>query len=321
MTELLFIKLNIERWKKFEGALAKPSKLVPDELAELYSQITDDLSYARTFYARSQTEKYLNTLALQSHSLLYKNKKEDWKRIYRFWTHELPLTIYQSHKYIFYSLLVFLIAVLIGVVSASNDNSFVRIILGDRYVNMTIANIEKGDPMAVYKSTDEASMFFGISLNNVNVSLMAFAMGALTSVGTAYVLVMNGIMLGSFQYFFYEYDVLYESVLSIWIHGTLEIWAIIMAGAAGFSVGHSFMFPQTYSRVYSLMLGVKRGLKLVIGMVPVFIVAALLESFVTRHTDMPDWSRIAIILLSLCFIVWYFYIYPRKINSIMYGKL
>jgi len=320
MTELLFIKVNIERWKKFEAVLVRPSQISPDELAGLYSQVTDDLAYARTFYKNSQTEKYLNDLAIKSHGLLYKNKKENWQRIFTFWQYELPLVIYQSRKNIFYALAIFVLAVAIGVISASTDDTFVRIILGDRYVNTTIANIERGDPMAIYKSQPESSMFVGISLNNVKVALMAFALGALTAAGAGYVLFFNGIMLGSFQYFFYSYGVFYESVLSIWIHGTLEIWAIIVSGAAGFMVGSSFMFPGSFSRVYSFRKGALLGLKLVIGVVPVFIFAALLEGYVTRLTDMPDWSRFGIILASLAFIIWYFYIYPIKINQLLHGK-
>ena len=104
-------------------------------------------------------------------------------------------------------------------------------------------------------------------------------MGLLTSFGTGYMLLSNGIMVGAFQTFFYQHDLLWESSLAIWLHGTLEIWAIIVAGAAGLALGNGWLFPGTYSRVESFRRGAKRGLKIVIGTVPVFIMAGFIEGF------------------------------------------
>ena len=124
----------------------------------------------------------------------------------------------------------FVASALIGVLSAANDPDFVRLILGNGYVDMTLDNIANGEPMAVYNGSSEVPMFLGITLNNVMVSFNCFAMGLLTSFGTGYMLLSNGIMVGAFQTFFYQHDLLWESSLAIWLHGTLEIWAIIVAG-------------------------------------------------------------------------------------------
>jgi len=76
--------------------------------------------------------------------------------------------------------------------------------MGDAYVNMTLENIANDDPMAVYKKASETDMFLGITINNIRVSLMAFSFGVLAGVGTVFLIMQNAIMLGSFQYFFYE---------------------------------------------------------------------------------------------------------------------
>jgi len=180
---------------------------------------------------------------------------------------------------------------------------------------MTNENIEKGDPMAVYKSMGEAEMFLQITLNNIMVSFKAFAYGIFLSIGTVMALFYNGIMLGSFQFFFYQKGLLLTSVLSIWIHGTLEISAIVIAGCAGLVMGNSILFPGTYSRIESLKMGAKKGLKISVGLVPIFIVAGFLESFATRHTEWPSVVKLAIILLSASFIVYYFIIYPIRLNK------
>jgi uncharacterized membrane protein SpoIIM required for sporulation len=155
-------------------------------------------------------------------------------------------------------------------------------------------------------------MFWGITINNVRVSFYEFVSGIFTSIATAYLLIRNGIMLGCFQYFFYDHGLLKESFLTIWIHGTLEISAIIIAGAAGIAMGNGWLFPGTYSRIDSFKRSAKKGLKIVVGTVPIFMIAGFLESVVTRHTELPDFIRLAIILFSLGFVIFYYLIYPRK---------
>ena len=210
-----------------------------------------------------------------------------------------------------------MISVFIGVLSSVNDSDFVRLILGDRYVDMTLNNIANGEPMAVYDSSSEVPMFLGITLNNIIVSFRCFAMGLLTSFGTGYILLRNGIMVGAFQSFFYQHDLLWESFLAIFLHGTLELWAIVVAGAAGIALGNGWLFPGTYSRLESFRRGAKRGLKIIVGTIPVFILAGFIEGFVTRHTDIPDFLRFGLILLSLAFIIFYYIYLPnRKKNGI-----
>ena len=187
--------------------------------------------------------------------------------------------------------------------------------MGDAYVNMTNENIAKGDPFGVYKQSNEFMMFLQIGSNNIFVALYTFVLGILFSFGSIVSLFRNGIMLGSFQYFFFSKGLGFQSVLVIWIHGTLEISAIVLAGAAGLVLGNSLLFPKTYTRMASVLKGAKDGLKIVIGLIPIFIVAAFFESFVTRHTEMPLWLSALILLSSAAFIIWYVFIYPIKIYN------
>jgi uncharacterized membrane protein SpoIIM required for sporulation len=212
-----------------------------------------------------------------------------------------------------WALLLFTVFTLVGALSAAYDDSFVRVVLGDAYVNKTLENIEKGDPMAIYKGTSETPMFLLITINNIYVSLMAYALGATFGLGTVWALFRNGIMLGSFQYFFFQKGVLLPSLLTIWIHGTLEISAIVLAGGAGFVMARGLLFPGTYSRAAAFRQAARDGLKLAIGLVPIFMVAGFLEGFVTRHTEMPMALSLSIIGASAAFIVWYFILYPRHL--------
>ncbi|MEN7548613.1 stage II sporulation protein M [Rapidithrix thailandica] len=315
MRESLFIQKNKKKWERTDRWLKDPSEHNPDTLADLFIELTDDLSYAKTYYPKSQITTYLNQLTATAHQIIYKNKKEKSSRILTFWTQELPQVLAEAYPQILYATLFFLTFVLIGVVSAAHDDTFVRLIMGDAYVNMTIENIKNNDPMAVYKQASELDMFFAITLNNIRVSFYAFAMGILGSVGTLFILLNNGIMLGAFQYFFFKYDLLFTSVLTIWIHGTLEISAIMIAGGAGLCMGNSLLFPGTYSRYQSFLKGVKRGLKIIVGLIPIFIMAGFLEGFVTRHTEFPVFVKLCIIIASAALIVWYFFILPYRIRK------
>lgn len=309
MREALFVKRNADKWRDMEQHPTRD----PDELTARFVELTDDLSYARTFYPDSDVTRYLNGLTAQMHRGLMQNRREDRSRFVTFWKYELPLLFKQSHPLLALSAGIFLVACLLGWVSAAHDNTFVRLILGDGYVNMTIENIKKGDPLGVYNSSDQSTMFVRITLNNIFVAFRTFVFGLFASFGTMAMLFYNGVMLGAFQYFFYERGLLLDSVLKIWIHGTLEISAIIIAGCAGLTVGNSLLFPGTYSRLESFKRGIKQGVKIAIGLVPIFIMAGFLESFVTRLTLPPVVSS-SIILASAAFIVWYFILYPIYLN-------
>jgi len=314
MREAAFVKQKKDKWSTFESALANKTDIAPNVLSDLYIEITDHLSYAKTFYPTSNTERYLNSLASQAHQKIYKTKRESKNRIFSFWKTEFPLMFKHHHRELLIAFLVFAFFTFVGAFSAANEGDFVRSILGDGYVNMTLENIEKGDPMAVYKQMGEFNMFMGITINNIRVALMAFVYGFLVGIGTLMVMLQNGIMLGSFQYFFYEKGLLWESMRTIWIHGTIEISVIIIAGCAGLVLANGILFPGTYTRLESFKRGVKNGLKIMLSTVPFFIIAGFLEGFVTRHTEMPDWLAIFIIASSLALIINYYIIYPYRVK-------
>lgn len=311
MREAAFVKKNKERWQLFEDALANKSNISPDKLSDFYIEITDDLSYAKTFYPNSNTVIYLNNIATMAHQKIYKTKKEGKNRLVSFFKTEFPLSFINYQKQLLITFLTFLLFTIVGMYSAAVDGDFVRLIMGDGYVNMTLENIENGDPMAVYKQTNEIDMFLGITINNLKVAMNAFVFGMLFSIGTLYIMMRNGIMLGSFLYFFYDHGLLWESSRTIWIHGTIEISVIVIAGCAGMVVGNGLLFPGTYSRLESFKRSFKEGLKILISTVPFFIIAGFLEGFVTRHTEMPDWLAILIIGASLFVILYYYVFYPH----------
>jgi uncharacterized membrane protein SpoIIM required for sporulation len=308
MREGQFIKQNKERWDSYQEETEDP-----DEMAKRFTYLVDDLGYAKTHYPFSKIVKYINGIAAGIYLSIYKNKKEKSSRFVTFFKTELPLILYANRKVLLFGLLFFTAFVAMGAFSAWQDPSFIRGVLGDGYVNMTEENIAKGDPFGVYKSENEFVMFLMIAWNNIKVTLMCFTMGIFFSIGTLYILFQNGLMLGAFEQMFFAHNLGIKSVLVIFIHGTLEISAIILAGGAGMVMGNSILFPRTLTRIESFKGGAKSGIKILISLIPVLCVAAFFEGYVTRHTEMPVWLSVLILLASLSFIVWYYILYPRKV--------
>lgn len=309
MKETRFIEQNKKKWARFEE-LSNKSNYDAEELSKLYIEITDDLSYAQTKYPRRAVRVYLNSISQKIFNSVYVKKKKKIN-FFSFWVKKLPLELYASRKNLLMSFIIFGVAMLIGIFSQEYDHDFARIILSDYYVEMTEANIAKDDPLAVYNSSSELTSFLGITQNNIRVALITFVLGALFSIGTFYILLSNGIMVGAFQWFFKTKGLLLTSFLGIWIHGAFEISSIVIAGAAGITMGNGLLFPGTLTRTQSLIRSAKRGLRIMLGLIPFIIIAGFLESYVTRHyASISDGVKWSIIIGSFAVMSGYFVIYP-----------
>ena len=316
MREVAFIKQNKEKWLEFELAIFGKAKKNPDELANLYIQMMNDLAYAQTYYPKSKTVIYLNHLASQIYQKIYKTKRTEKNRVVEFFITEVPLLVYEYKRYLVYAFVFFFAFVAIGAISARYDQDFARLIMGDDYVNMTLENIKKGNPMAVYGSSSNWGSFIGITVNNIQVGAACYFYGIFGGLGTFYYLLQNCIMIGSFQYFFFEHGVFWKSVRGIWIHGSMEIFAIVIESAAGFILGASILFPKTFSRLNSLKIGFKNSFKIFLSTFPFTISAGFLEGFITRYSiDMPNWLSSFIILFTLGIISFYYLVYPFIVHK------
>lgn len=312
MRETAFIKQNKDKWLEYEKAILSNSLTNPDYLAHLYIQLMNDLAYAQTYYSKSKTTVYLNHLAAQTYQKIYKTKRLEENRLKYFFTTEVPLLLHQYRNYLYFSFFVFSICIFIGTVSTKYDLGFVRLILGDSYVNETLDNIKSGDSMAVYKSGNSFSSFILITINNLYVGLRMFMYGIFGGIGTLVFMFYNGIMLGSFQYFFIQQNEFISSLKGVWLHGTFEISALIIEAAAGFIIGGSLFFPKTFSRIDSFKICFKNAFKIVLTTIPLTIVAGFIEGYLTRYAkEMPDILNYLIIFLSLGIVIFYYIIYPR----------
>ncbi|MDB5197334.1 MAG: rane protein [Flaviaesturariibacter sp.] len=306
MREGLFIKKGKDRWEQIEYGKEGSA----DETASNFTRLINDLGYAKTFYPTSKTTTYLNSLASRIYLGIYQKRKDPTNRLVQFFKYDVPQTMYKHRLIMLFALSVFAVFFTIGFFSSIQDPGFIREVLGDSYVDMTEKNIEQGNPFNVYANTSSFLMWIYIMLNNITVSITYFFRGLLLGIPSITALGKESIRIGAFEYMFYAKGLGSQAVVTILLHGILELTAIIITCGAGAVLGTSFLFPKTGTRLAAFQQGAKDGVKIVIALIPVFIVAAFIEGYITRHYKMPLAMSLSILILTGSFIVWYFILYP-----------
>jgi uncharacterized membrane protein SpoIIM required for sporulation len=143
---------------------------------------------------------------------------------------------------------------------------------------------------------------------------LVFIKGLFFGVLTIKMLFENAIMLGAFQQMFFAKQLGWDSILTIWVHGTIEINAIVIAGVAGLILGTSYLFPGTHKRMHAFLVGAKDAVKILVALIPFFLAAAFLEGYITRHTEMHWAVSLSILVGSEALILFYFVVYPIYIK-------
>jgi len=186
-------------------------------------------------------------------------------------------------------------------------------VLDDDYVNKTERNIANGNPFGVYEQGNPILSWLFLMIHNIKVSILAFVSGLFCGVPTLYILCQNAVMVGVFDQLFASHGLGIDFWLVVFVHGTLEMTAIIVSSAAGIVLGKSFLFPGTIKRLDAFKQGAKDGVKMVVGLMPVFALAAFFEGVITRlYNDMSILTTL-IFSLSMLFVIWYFIVYPIRL--------
>jgi RND family efflux transporter MFP subunit len=306
-----FIRKKKPLWDELEQVLRRKTRgrhaLKREDLEKLgrdYRAVTSDLAYARARYPEDQVTGYLNQLVARTHAHVYRRKRNDLGRIYRFYLYGFPRLFRATGTYTLVSFLVVALFGYMGYAACSLEPELIRTLLSDGYVDMTERNIMEGTPLAVYGSGPSPILSSFVMSNNILVTFNAFALGILFGAGTLYVLAANGLMLGAFFQLFHLHGMLPRALSTVMIHGTIELTCVIIAGGAGLHFGKALLFPGSYLRREALQLYGARAIKLVLGVVPLLVIAGVLEGFVTPQ-EPPTAVRLVIIGVSLLLLAVY----------------
>jgi len=311
MRESHFVEQNKEKWLEIEQKL-KEKSLKPQDLRKYMYYVADDLSYSRTFYKNRSVRVYLNSLSKRVYAVIYKNRKNLLSELKVFFSEKIPSILYEARTELLIVFCTLLLAMLIGYGSADAESEYSKKILSVGYVDMSLNNIESGNPMGVYSEMEPLSMFYMIFWNNLKVTLLIFAFGLLFSYGSLFIIFINGIVLGTFMQIFYSRGVVAEFNATVWMHGTVEILTMVVAGVSGMLLGKGLLYPGTLNRSQAFRIWGKKAAMLVSACFPFVFFAAIVESFLTRYTDLPHALRYTFILLTLFFMVFYFVYVPTK---------
>lgn len=309
MRESRFIEHNKEKWGKYEKGIQSDS-LGAEQMEEAFLELNDDLAYARTFYKNRAIRLFLNNLLLPIYAKINTSRKASFKSMAHFFTEIAPSNFYSARHFMLVSLITVLLGFSIGLLGTRASPEFAHTILGSNYVRMTEENIAKGDPLAVYKKEKPSSMFTYIALNNLKVAAFFFILGSLFCVGALYLLLSNGIMLGAFTWLFVSRGLASEYVLTVYQHGALEMLSMVIEGAAGLMLGAGILFPGTLTRTRSIQNAAKKSVLMFLVCVPIIVLAAFIESYLTRFTQIPTAMRSMVIILSVLFMLYYFVLLP-----------
>lgn len=278
-----FIKKNISTWKDFEltikkirfGGIKRLSSIELNNFIDDYNKVCSHLSYAKTYYGDSDIDLYLNSIVKSGHGYIYSTKSAKISALLTLFFREFPLLFKKYFVFFVLSTSIFLAATAISFVLTYQDKDNYSLFLTEEYENIDFSD----DSNSVSWNGLVASN--RILTNNIQVGILSYVLGLSLGIGTVWVLVNNAFVLGSLSALAH----LSDGELNYWSmilpHGILELFAIFVCGACGLIIAYSIINPGQYSRKNSLVLKGKDIIKLGIGTIPIFIVAGIIEGFLT----------------------------------------
>jgi uncharacterized membrane protein SpoIIM required for sporulation len=279
-----YVTLNRPQWQRLadltKEVRRRPKALSPSEVDEfigLYRRVSSQLSFARSHYQDPTLTAELNHTIGMANAALYQRTASPIAGLRRFFSVSFPAAVWHLRRTISVAALLFFVPAIVVAVWLSSSERALDVAAPEAtraaYVNEDFEN---------YYSSEPASQFATeVLINNIQVSFLAFALGAFLCIGTVYVLVFNGFVLGGAWAVFIVAGQQSKFFGLILPHGLLEITSILVAGAAGLSMGWAIISPGDRTRAAAFTAEARRSIVIVLGLMLAFIVAGLIEGFIT----------------------------------------
>ncbi|MBX3138707.1 stage II sporulation protein M [Candidatus Obscuribacterales bacterium] len=321
--------MNVERWlktrrttwEKLEELLKLTDKQGVagldrqqlQELGRLYRTTSADLSRARALKLSHEVQTYLNNLVVRAHNQVYQTDRNRWLDLFRFLWVEFPRLIRENILYLALSTTLFLLPAVGSFFAVTHDVKFAQLEIakGHPLVSEDLWNTIQHRKMWTDAVQDSSPTAFSlIATNNIRIAIMAFVFGITFGVGTVYVLIFNGISIGTVFGLCHAHGMAHRLSQFVAPHGVLELMAIFISGAAGLVIGKSLLFPGQYKRIVAFRRACKTALGLFSGTVPILFVAGCIEGFVSPRTDIQPDTKYLVSVCTGIFLMLYLFI-PR----------
>jgi uncharacterized membrane protein SpoIIM required for sporulation len=309
-------------WRRLESLLARvqsrgPRSLKPAELIEipvLYRQALSSLSIARAISLDQSLVEYLEGLCARSYFFVYGTRSRGWERVTRFFRRDWPEAVRELWRETLAAALITVLAAVVayGLVAQDPDWFYAfmpKALAAGRDPSASTQSLAATlhQPLTQQNGLEVLSAF--LFTHNAQIALFAFAFGFALCVMTAGLMAVNGGMLGGFLALFASRGLALPATGWLMIHGVTELFAVTLAGAAGFSIGWAVAFPGDRTRLDSAMRAGRRGAVIMAGVIVMLFVAALLEGF-ARQLVQPDAARFAIAAATA--VLWGVYFYAPR---------
>lgn len=314
-----FVKQHRNSWKQLEGYITKLHKNKKnvagddiDQFHALYQKAAHHLSYCQTYFPDEDVTIYLNGLVGKSHNLLYKDQVSSMKQIRYFFSTKFIGLLLEQWKFVLVAMLLFLLGGVASFISVFNDPLHIYAVLPEDVAQ----SVDPNQLGANSDSIDSALMSTEIMTNNIQVAILAFAGGITFGILTVYLMVYNGIMIGALAALFWHHGTSYGFWAFILPHGIIELTAIFIAGGAGLLMGYKLFVPGSYTRGYQLKQQAKRSVQLLLGTIPLFIIAGIIEGFITP-TELSLETKYIVALLTVVGLIGYIIIGKQLLRKSM----
>jgi len=260
-----------------------------DELVRLYERTSTHLSIARTRFGDPALIADLTRRVGRARALIYGTRTGTWRDAARFVVDEFPAAVWESRWAVLVSFLLFMVPAIVLAVWLANSPTALDVAappaLREAYVERDFAEYYSSQPSAQFASY--------VTTNNIRVSILAFAGGVLACVPTAFVMVSNGANGGAAAGLFAAAGEMPRFWGLILPHGLLELTAVFIAGGAGLKLGWTLIDPGDRPRSAALAAEGRRSVVIVVGLIAAFVIAGIVEGFVTG-SPLPTEARVAI---------------------------
>ncbi len=255
-------------------------------LGYLYRTVTSDLALAQRDFPDHRLTAYLNQLVARAHAVVYRSEPLAFKRLVRFATTGFPRVFRQSFPFILIAAIFFILPAVGAGWGTAWQPETARWLLPVEAQSL-ISKIEDRELWTDIPIEERPYASSFIMQNNIQVAFLAFGSGILAGLFTLWVLAYNGLLLGGITGLTAYHDVGFELWTFVIGHGVIELSVIFIAGGSGLMLGWAIIRPGLLRRRDALTLAAHKAVRLVIGCVPLLVLAGLIEGFISPAESIP----------------------------------